>query len=52
MFSSIETIDVLDDSNKYIREIQDELEKKDWRNVLEEAKQKYEIEFPDDREEV
>jgi hypothetical protein len=43
---------VLDDSNKYIQEIQEVLEKKDWRNVLDEAKNKCEIEWPDDQEEV
>ena len=31
----MQTIDALEDSNKYVREIQDVLEKKDWRNVLE-----------------
>lgn len=39
----IQTIDVLDDSNKYIREVQDELESKDWRNVLAEAQNKVSI---------
>lgn len=34
----MQTINVLEDSNKYIKMIQNELEKKDWRNVLEEAK--------------
>lgn len=34
-------VNVLNDSNKYVREIQDELEAKDWRNVLAEAQQKY-----------
>lgn len=48
----IQTIDVLDDSNKYIKEVQDALEAKDWRNVLAEAQNKVEIEWPDDREEV
>jgi hypothetical protein len=43
---------VLDDSNKYIREVQDVLEAKDWRNVLADAQNKVEIEWPDDREEV
>jgi hypothetical protein len=37
----MQTIDALEDSNKYVREIQDVLEKKDWRNVLEEAQHKY-----------
>jgi hypothetical protein len=45
-------VNVLDDSNKYVKEIQDELEAKDWRNVLMEAQKKYEIEWPDDREEI
>ena len=45
-------VNVLDDSNKYIKEIQDELEAKDWRNVLMEAQKKYQIEWPDDREEI
>jgi len=45
-------VNVLDDSNKYIKQIQDELEAKDWRNVLEEAQKKYEIEWPDDSEEI
>ena len=49
---SKQTIDVLDDSNKYIKDVQEELEKKDWRNILDEAQQKYEIEWPDDREEI
>lgn len=48
----MKTIDVLDDSNKYIREVQDVLEAKDWRNVLAEAQEKVEIEWPDDREEI
>lgn len=45
-------VNVLDDSNKYIKEIQDELEAKDWRNVLAESEKKYEIEWPDDSEEI
>lgn len=32
--------------------MQAELEKKDWRNVLDEAKNKYEMEWPNDSEEV
>lgn len=48
----MQTINVLDDSNKYIQEIQNELEKKDWRNVLDEAKNKYEMEWPDDKDEI
>lgn len=43
---------MLDDSNKYIREVQEELENKDWRGILAEAQNKYELEWPDDREEV
>jgi hypothetical protein len=43
---------VLDESNKYIQEVQNDLEKKDWRNVLDEAKNKYELEWPDDSEET
>ena len=43
---------MLDDSNKYIREIQDHLENKDWRGVLEEAQNKCQLDWPDDREEV
>lgn len=48
----IQTIDVLDQSNKYIQEIQNELQKKDWKNVLSEAQNKYEIQWPDDSQEV
>lgn len=48
----MQTISVLDDSNKYIQEIQNELEKKDWRNVLDDAKNKYEMEWPDDKDEI
>ena len=43
---------MLDDSNKYVKEIQDHLEAKDWQNVLAEAQQKVEIEWPDDSEEI
>ena len=42
----IQTIDVLDDSNKYIKDIQNQLERKDWRNILNEAQRKYEVEWP------
>jgi hypothetical protein len=43
---------VLDDSNKYIREVQEALEEKDWQGVLADAQTKCQIEWPDDREEV
>ena len=43
---------MLDDSNKYIQEIQQTLEQKDWRRVLDEAQNKYEIEWPNDSEEI
>ena len=42
------TIDALEDSNKYIKDIQNELERKDWQNVLAEAKQKTDIQWPED----
>ena len=32
--------------------MQDTLEQKDWRRVLDESKQKYEMEWPDDKEEA
>ena len=35
-----------------MKEIQDHLEAKDWQNVLAEAQQKVEIEWPDDSEEI
>ena len=41
---------MLDDSNKYIREVQDVLEDKDWRGILVDAQNKYEMEWPDDSE--
>ena len=47
----MQTIDVLDNSNRYIREVQDELEAKDWQGVLADAQNKYEMEWPDDSEE-
>ena len=43
-------VNVLDESNKYVKEIHEELEKKDWRNILDEAQKKYEIQWPDDSE--
>lgn len=43
---------MLDQSNKYINEIQNELENKDWRGVLADAQNKCQIEWPDDQEEV
>ena len=43
---------MLDDSNKYIREVQEELENKDWRGILAEAQNKYQMDWPDDSEEV
>ena len=48
----MQTIEVLDSSNKYINEIQTQLENKDWRGILADAQNKYELEWPDDREEV
>lgn len=48
----MQTIDVLDQSNQYIQQVQTELEKKDWRNVLDEAQHKYELDWPDDTEET
>jgi len=42
----------LEQSNKYINEVQAQLEEKDWRGVLADAQNKYELEWPDDREEV
>ena len=50
-FFLLQTIEVLDDSNKFIQTIQKELEDKDWRNVVDQAKNKYEMEWPDDTEE-
>lgn len=52
MVFNIQTIEVLDQSNKYIQTIQEELQNKDWRNVLAEAQNKYEIEWPNDQEEI
>jgi hypothetical protein len=40
----------LDDANKYVQEIQEHLEQKDWRKVLDDATYKYELEWPDDSE--
>ena len=36
----MQTIDALEDSNKYIKEVQDELQKKDWQNIVAQARQK------------
>lgn len=35
-------VSVLDESNKYMAQVQQELEDKDWRSVVEQAAQKYE----------
>ena len=43
---------MLDDSNRYVRDIQEYLEAKDWQNVLAEAQHKVQIEWPDDSREV
>lgn len=43
---------MLEDSNKYIAMMQREMEQKDWRGVLDEAQNKYELEWPDDSEEI
>ena len=43
---------MLDQSNKYINEIQNDLENKDWRGVLADAQNKYEMDWPDDRDEL
>lgn len=48
----IQTVNVLEDSNKYIKMAQQEMENRDWRNVLEQAKNKYELEWPEDDEEI
>ena len=34
LFYTLQTVNVLDQSNKYIKDIQAQLEAKDWRNVL------------------
>ena len=39
---------MLDDANKYTKEIQDELEAKDWQNVLAEAQNKCQIDWPEE----
>lgn len=35
-------VNVLDESNKFMAKVQQELDDKDWRSVVEQAKQKYE----------
>ena len=47
-----QTIDALDDSNKYIKEVQEVLEDKDWRGILADAQNQYAIDWPDDSEEI
>ena len=32
--------------------VQKDMEAKDWRGILDDAKNKYELEWPDDREEI
>ena len=39
------TILALEDSNKYINDVQQYLENKDWRGIIEEAKQDYSIKW-------
>lgn len=46
----MKTVDVLEDSNKYINDVQQYMEKKDWRGILDEAKQKYEVEWPEEED--
>ena len=47
-----QTIEVLEDSNRYIREVQEALEDRDWRGVLPDCQNQYAIDWPDDSEEV
>lgn len=42
---------MLDQSNEYIKEVQEHLEQKDWRGVLADAQNKCEIEWPEEEEE-
>lgn len=52
IFQLFQTITALDDSNKYIKEMQELMEKKDWQGVIEEAKNKCELDWPQDQEEL
>lgn len=41
-----QTIDALEDSNKYIKDMQNLMQKKDWQGILDDAKNKYELDWP------
>lgn len=41
IFYNNQTIDALEDSNKYIKQMQQLMEKKDWQGIVEDAKNKY-----------
>lgn len=48
----MQTIDALQESNQYIKEMQVLMQNKDWQGVIEDAKNKYEIEWPQDEEQL
>lgn len=48
----MQTIDALQESNQYIKEMQVLMQNKDWQGVIEDAKNKYELEWPQDEEQL